>query len=70
MDFDVVMKAHDGQLWLLTESTVRPDMPSITIPEMRVLHRCGGVMPPGMVSAVLDVKRILGGSIVEAIKHG
>lgn len=66
LPFDVVMRVSGGGLFLLTEETVRQDMPSVTIAEMRVLHRAHAIVPPDHVAAILRVKRILGGQIVGA----
>jgi hypothetical protein len=66
---DYVMRQPDGDLWLLTDATHRPDMPSITVAELRVIHGAHARVPVEQVAAILRVKRILGGTIVEATRR-
>ena len=64
LPFDVLMRQPSGTLWLLTDSTVRQDMPSLTPAEV---SRLRGV-PAEHFEAILLVKRVLGGRIEEARK--
>ena len=59
-----IIRQPSGTLWLLTDSTVRQDMPSLTPVEV---SRLRGVQADHF-EAILLVKRVLGGRIEEARK--